>query len=881
MNSQSAGLDSSGAAVNNDTIILRGDETLTNFTNLDTDSGTVVYNGTSQYSGLAGGDNYNNLTINNGLIGYWKMDEGTGTTVGDSSGYGNTGTATNMEEGDWTTTKATLQYTNNYALDFDGSDEYVTASDNTILDAADTTDITLSGWFNRDTATTDDTIIAKRDGITSGDVGYLVYLDDATDQVIFEISDGTDEYQLVSSTAYTSTGWHHFAIVWDQDTTANSEIFLDGLNDSATGTGDSTVIGDVSNAKDFRIAAESDAGNPFDGKLDDIKIYNHVLSEQEINTLAAGSNAPTGTGRQTLDANLNVDGDLLLNSGELNVSASNYAINVAGTWENNGSLFTPRAGTVTLDGTTGTEELQSGGQAFNDLTVNGSGGTWKLHDILDVDGTYTQSNGTIDVDTTSNYAIRANDYDQTGGTFTARNGTVTIDGNTNQTINTEDSLYNLQIEDPTEANLVGYWKFDEGQGTTAIDSSGNNNTGTLTNAPKWSTTVQSTTTYDNPYSLDFDGTDDYVDISTVSGMSNPMTTTMWLKADSNWGSNADGFHWDSGNWRDHRFYSTGGSPKLRFIDESNNYSTSNVQSPRSNGVWYQYTIVVTDSQVDWYIDGQLFDSITPVAGNFRDNQPQTIGGTGSAGQSIDGQIDDVRVYSTNLNSTQIGNIYNGKYANGDSSTSTFTLNTTLDVDNDIFLQSGILDVSATPYNITLANNWNNYAGTAGFTDQTGTVTLDGTTQAVNGDTTFYNFSKTVASADTLTIEATTTQTIANTLTLDGAASNLLTVASSTNNVSYWNVTSGDETASYLSVSYSNASSNDITCSNCTNGGNNDDGGSTPYWIFGFAGTFTQNDWRWYVDSDNENVTDVWGNPDLAENTSLAVVPAVNDPPKSA
>lgn len=33
--------------------------------------------------------------------------------------------------------------------------------------------------------------------------------------------------------------------------------------------------------------------------------------------------------------------------------------------------------------------------------------------------------------------------------------------------------------------LVGVWKFDEGKGNTAKDSSGNGNDGTLTNKPKW------------------------------------------------------------------------------------------------------------------------------------------------------------------------------------------------------------------------------------------------------------------------------------------------------------------------------------------------------------------------------------------------------------
>ena len=38
------------------------------------------------------------------------------------------------------------------------------------------------------------------------------------------------------------------------------------------------------------------------------------------------------------------------------------------------------------------------------------------------------------------------------------------------------------VEDTT---LVGYWKFDEGEGDTAYDSSGYGNDGTLMNDPTW------------------------------------------------------------------------------------------------------------------------------------------------------------------------------------------------------------------------------------------------------------------------------------------------------------------------------------------------------------------------------------------------------------
>jgi hypothetical protein len=40
---------------------------------------------------------------------------------------------------------------------------------------------------------------------------------------------------------------------------------------------------------------------------------------------------------------------------------------------------------------------------------------------------------------------------------------------------------------PTTNGLVGWWKFDDGSGTSAVDSSGNGNTGTLVNSPAWTT----------------------------------------------------------------------------------------------------------------------------------------------------------------------------------------------------------------------------------------------------------------------------------------------------------------------------------------------------------------------------------------------------------
>lgn len=70
---------------------------------------------------------------------------------------------------------------------------------------------------------------------------------------------------------------------------------------------------------------------------------------------------------------------------------------------------------------------------------------------------------------------------------------------------------------------VGYWTFDEGENTTAYDSSGNGNDGTLTNGPTWT---------NGPVggAIDLDGSDDYVNVGTGSGLSftDNFTLSSWI-----------------------------------------------------------------------------------------------------------------------------------------------------------------------------------------------------------------------------------------------------------------------------------------------------------------------------------------------------------------
>jgi hypothetical protein len=231
---------------------------------------------------------------NRGLpIAHWQLDECQGTTANDVSGFGNNGTITpgasgNTAAGDCTSGTSTHMWSNgatgkiNASLDFDGTNDYVDMDDPATLDVADGQDFSITGWFNRDTFTTDDTIVAKSNGQSSVDTGYIAFIDDDSDKLFFQTSDGTSNFQIISSLTFTSTGWNHFAIIWDENSTTNTTIYINGVPSRTSEGVNINTIGNLTNSLDFRIGSEADGGEAFDGKIDDLRVYNYALSASQV-----------------------------------------------------------------------------------------------------------------------------------------------------------------------------------------------------------------------------------------------------------------------------------------------------------------------------------------------------------------------------------------------------------------------------------------------------------------------------------------------------------------------------------------------------------------------------------------------------------------------
>lgn len=215
------------------------------------------------------------------LVGHWRLNESSGTSAADSSGSGYTGTLVNTPT--WETTGGQIAGD----LDFNGTTQYVTMGD--VLDWGATSDFSISFWVNRDTTAGVDTVLAKKNSTAAATIGYLILIENVTNKVKLYMSDGTDQYTVTSSTSIDTTGWYHVVAVWDDDTAANIEFYINGVDDGAAKGGAVLAnVGTVTNAVPLVLAAESDFASHHDGKLDDVRIYNRVLTAAEISALFHG-----------------------------------------------------------------------------------------------------------------------------------------------------------------------------------------------------------------------------------------------------------------------------------------------------------------------------------------------------------------------------------------------------------------------------------------------------------------------------------------------------------------------------------------------------------------------------------------------------------------
>ena len=205
-----------------------------------------------------------------------------------------------------------------------------------------------------------------------------------------------------------------------------------------------------------------------------------------------------------------------------------------------------------------------------------------------------------------------------------------------------------------------YLKFDDGSGTTPTDSSTNTITTSFTATnPTWSTNVPSSVTFSDPYSLDFTGNGDAVNVTWPSSLNfaatAPRSFSFWYKPVAN----GEGLYSRIISWSNDQFEIAGtnnGSTVHKIAYYDGNWNETNITL--SLGTWYHITFTYDGTTAKFYINNDLQDQHS-LAGRALSGTMRIGNRVQQLDEGINGKIDDVRVYNYALNTTQIENLSSG------------------------------------------------------------------------------------------------------------------------------------------------------------------------------------------------------------------------------
>jgi len=203
------------------------------------------------------------------LVGWYKLDDGSGTTAADSSAYGNNGTLAGVPE--WVS-----GYFNG-GLDFNGVSDYVDCGNDVSLDITDA--ITLTAWVD----TNDCNNGEHNPYVGKGDTSYAIK-HNTSNSIQFFIYDEAAWYtvdNLIDDSF--NDEWHHVAGTYDG---MQLRLYIDGILSGIT-----NHIGSMgSNTYNVNIGRNSEhTDRLYDGLIDDVRIYDKALSQAEILSIMDGT----------------------------------------------------------------------------------------------------------------------------------------------------------------------------------------------------------------------------------------------------------------------------------------------------------------------------------------------------------------------------------------------------------------------------------------------------------------------------------------------------------------------------------------------------------------------------------------------------------------
>ena len=202
---------------------------------------------------------------NHDLLLHCPLDETSGTSIADSS-YINANITSNNSIVSATGKIGT-------AIDFNGSSDSLSALGSSTYTIGGKCELSISFWFNADTidaGNIQDRMISFPDnGFSTG----LILAVGQSGKIQEYIGSTIENWP----TTIVPGSWYHLVMTYDEGEISRY------VNGSLVGVASNRVIDNIVTSTSLKIGANSSAGGQYyDGKLDDLRIYRHVLSATEV-----------------------------------------------------------------------------------------------------------------------------------------------------------------------------------------------------------------------------------------------------------------------------------------------------------------------------------------------------------------------------------------------------------------------------------------------------------------------------------------------------------------------------------------------------------------------------------------------------------------------
>ena len=400
----------------------------------------------------------------------------------------------------------------------------------------------------------------------------------------------------------------------------------------------------------------------------------------------------------TLNGNKALTGPLTLTAGILDASSANYNIALTGDWTNNAgaTAFTPRSGIVTMNGSAAQALAGTFGTNFNVLTINNGAGVTVTPSTTFVSGaTLNLQNGAF-TNTASNLVMNS------GSNLLRDNGTLAVTPSAYSGINL------------TYANLG----FNQATLTTANEFPASFTGNVVVNHTGATISLDGSKTLNGPLTL-------------TSGVLDASASNYNISLTGNWTNNAS---------------ATAFTPRSATVtmNGTSAQALAGTFGTNFNILTINNAAGVTVTPTTTFASGATLNlqngAFTNTAANlvmssgsnlFRDNG--SLGATPSTYTGVNLTYSNL---GFNQSALTTGNEFPASFTGNvvvNHTGATISLDGTKSLTGPLTLTAGILDASASNYNLSLTGNWTNNASASAFTPRSGTVTMNGTSaQALAG-----------------------------------------------------------------------------------------------------------------------------------------------------